>query len=466
MKRITKTAIGVTLSLGLIFSGVNFVPNSQETATATDSKEIYKKNTRELVFYGEKEKGEKALSAVMNSTDEALLATRKGLNKEKVKIKFKQINEAQNIVIGEKVKAISLPYNVVLSNEKVKTEAKEALNNGIKIYLYDENGITLYDYKEVLEIEKFSATSKESDGASYDMYLTDGEVDEKEQAETSNEVYQVIGYTSDSEENTQFNVLGYTTGEDDKAAPIGLTEIVNGVIGQEVASFNANNGLNKWAEENEVAEELKGNNLLETDKAEASSTFITSKATGCKYIKPTNMMTFGKICTDHRLYQDFNEISKTYDRFTVKEYTQTWKYNNAQITKVYTNHDIPYSTDEIEESAPASTSNRFTISASVPWGISVSMDNGDAIDVSRSRSIDYDYSRWTVTDGYGSYMENGVEFNPGTAWLSTGSFASMDIDNKAYFYEGYAGYRASGGLHIDVNYDYATANTDTDTQYP
>jgi hypothetical protein len=477
MKRITKSLVGVTLSLGLIFSGVTVLPENQQDVKATDSNEIYQKNAREIIFYGEKEKGEKALHAIINeSQDEALLGVQKGLKKEKVKLKFKTINESQNINLQEKVDTITLPYSVVVSNSKVQEEAKKALNAGIKVYLYDEKGITIKDYKQGLVIEEFVTKNKDENGREYSLYLTDedadaegnkkGKIKEGNVGNTNEEKYQLIGYTSDHDQQAQFSLLGYTTGENDKVAEISLNEIISGIISQEVASFNANNGIKKWTEEDEAAKELdKANALLDINKASAASTYVTSDTMVCKYIKPENMMTFGRVCTDFHLFQDFNEISTQYDRFSVKEWSEIWYYNSAYSTKFYTKHDIPYSTDELEGSGPKDTSRNWSISVSYPWSISYTIENADALTVNQTQSLTYDYASWTVTDGWGGRMEDGVDFNPGTAWLSTGSFASMDIDNKAYFSHPW-GPTASGGVHLDVNYDYSTANTDTDSYYP
>ncbi|MFZ3591793.1 hypothetical protein ACOI1C_21910 [Bacillus sp. DJP31] len=287
MKKVVKILLCLAFSYALVLSGTIVSP-TQKNVTASDAN-AYGKNAREIVFYGEENEHEEVLKKILKETvDQSSFGIQRGLNKEKVKIKVKNINDSLNINLKENVHTVAFPYDTVLTNRKIKEAAIDALDQGIKVYLYDSEGFSLGDYKQILEVENFVSMDTDFNGKDFAMSIYENEfVDKENDADNYTEpgvVYHVIGYTQSHEETSQFSVEGYTTGTNDEVAIVADIDLMKSILSQEIASYNTNNGLETWQEENEVAEELNAN-AFET--SEASAVPYDSNTSACTGIFPS-----------------------------------------------------------------------------------------------------------------------------------------------------------------------------------
>lgn len=86
--------------------------------------------------------------------------------------------------------------------------------------------------------------------------------------------------------------------------------------------------------------------------------------------------------------------------------------------------------DQVQDWSPK-TSTGSSFQVSLPWQISWSWDTTDSVSVTTEGSQTYDNAKWTVDMRlWQLHLVNPCRFQPGTAWLSTGSLAAIDIQSE------------------------------------
>lgn len=280
-------------------------------------------------------------------------------------------------------KAIALP----ISNEETVEIARAAYNQGILVYLYGH--LTINNYKEVLNIDNFSL--------SMDIYdPNESKCDTIEQGFNANfestEIYNVICYSN----NTLLCKFADTPKE----------------INYLVAALN---------------------NCVETNiNRNTRATIVKSEFDFTTYWGNNNQFASH---LDYTLYREMDETDPTYDYFAIK--TRTWVTSGSgEVTGMMTKYSLPFSTDELLETGPASQSNIGTLSVSVGFGdgkangsIGYSIDLSDQRPtIERTENYTDDTVEWVLTPRtWFPKSIDDAQLVCVASWASTGKYAGINV---------------------------------------
>lgn len=312
---------------------------------------------------------------------------------------FVSANNVSEIQINN-YKAIALP----IVNEQLMSLARAAYNQGILVYLYGE--LTICDYKEYLSIEDFTLSTNILD---------------------SNEtICRIVeqGFDADFENTEIYNVICYSNNA--LLCKFGNTpKLVNYLI----ASLN---------------------NCAETNLGvQTRATIVQSEFDFTTYWGTNNQFSSH---LDYTLYREIDETDPTYDYFAIK--TRTWVTGgSAKVTGIMTKYELPYSSDNLLETGPASQSNIGSLSVSIGFGDgSVNGSIGYSIDLSDQRpnierTEDYsaDTVSWVLTPRtWFPKSINNASLVCVASWASTSKYAAIDV-----YYQGV--------VNVGPNYQYPTS---------
>jgi hypothetical protein len=346
-------------------------------------------------------------------------------------------------IVNEVATEKYLPSNAFAFNSKklsstTKDKIKKMLEYGYPIYLYHK--LNRKEANEIFGQELFVLPDKERLHQELSSKGYSGEKLEQlveEELEKINQTFDVIGAYKNSEGKI-VPVLATINTDDgnldlakylhvilshinDKFLADSSLVITNGDFGE---GTSVDNSLNHWSE-----------------------SYI-----GGDLVASINM--------DYYLGRDLDEQVEDYDHFALQDHMEFETFNGAEPVLMFIEHDLPFAgcsyepCDNIIDWDPKSTTSSDTFSISLPWGISWSFNTNDDVDVSTIGSQTNDYVRWEFTEArtWSNYLHNPERVTPGNAWVSTGTYAGIDIENRAYFE--YDSQTYSIQNYYDYRYDY------------
>lgn len=158
----------------------------------------------------------------------------------------------------------------------------------------------------------------------------------------------------------------------------------------------------------------------------------------------------GTIYGDYKLLKANNDNDSNYDYFAVTNHGDVgsgpWRCYNYLV-----DIDVLASVDYLEKWGPVGTSSNSTFSFSIgyPWSASFSFSTDvGKLKVNDLSNRPLDYARWEMSQ----YSLDNLTFDPVAAWKSKGTYARVDIRQRAKFEGGYR--KSSVELKIPVTYDY------------
>jgi hypothetical protein len=314
----------------------------------------------------------------------------------------------------QKKSSDAFAFNPKAMTAREKNEIQDLLNSDKIVYLYDE--ITLPQVNEVFGEEVFQILDNETikneliekgyKGAELEkLVLKEQQINEKK--------YDVIGGYKRNGKVIPF--LGTIQTDDSE---IGMVHYIDSIL------------------DNVNHVHLEKKSILTTSKAVATNVHDSPNHNATAYSGTTKV---ANINMDYFLEQDLEETVDKYDHFALKDHMELTTYNGADPTGMLLRHDLPYAgctdCDNMEEWSPKDTTNESSISVSLPWGIGWNFTTNDDIDIDASGSQTTDYAKWFVTEArtWSSYLHNPERATPGNAWISTGTYAGVDITNIGYF---------------------------------
>jgi len=155
---------------------------------------------------------------------------------------------------------------------------------------------------------------------------------------------------------------------------------------------------------------------------------------------------------DYYLQKDNDERDKKRDYFVLQSNMELINYNGARNQRLHVKHDVPLTTSELQDWDPrGKTGSSFSVS--LPWGISWNFNTGARVKVTDYASTTYDYATWLVSRSLFSLnLPSPVEFRPGSAWTSTGTYAAVNVDS--YGEVAYKGADRKITQFLKLRYDY------------
>jgi hypothetical protein len=284
--------------------------------------------------------------------------------------------------------AFALPINKV--NDANKEDIVNFIKSGKLVYLYGDS-VNIKDAEKLFGVK-----------------LTPSEEAIKSKTKKPNAMKEI----------QDFNVIGLKV-TNLKQISLGSIKVVdNGSLDEikyaDVIMDNINN------------KHISKNHLLKENVAKAESVFVDSETNHvCEMWSGSTKI--ASINGDYYLYKDNSEQNQDYDYFTMKSYIELTKYNGAYNERLNIHHDVPWSSDQIEDWSPGSSSGT-EFSVSIPWGLNWTWSTGDSVAVTTTGNQTYDWSNWDVDNRWWqAHLVSPCRFKPGTAWLSTGTYAGLDI---------------------------------------
>lgn len=374
------------------------------------------------------------------------------LNKNYIKLNYVDRDSLVKEKVDKNAKAsYAFDMDNLKADSKLREKVKELSDNGKMIYLYGQ-GITLKEYDELLGLDGVGIFSASETGALKDSSLG----------------YQKLGLV----DGIKYNIIGFKQGEPNSlyVSEIGTYDDNNKKINNQIENFKLTNGVLE-AQVTKVNDKLHNRKdksitlgdikipFLEKSSVFADSQYVTSSPHSAKSFYDVSNRLVGKIDTSWYLMRDLDETDSTYDYFTVQVQYEIlagtyYKANSADIK-----HSLPYSSDAVNDWGPKDNSGA-SISVSIPWGVSYTTDTSNSLAVDECGSMANDYGRWIISPRWYqnsiSYDGNDpCRFRPGTAWLSTGTYAGLDSD-ISITYETKDGWNIDRVMSqtVNVRYDY------------
>lgn len=293
--------------------------------------------------------------------------------------------------------AVILPYG-----EENNTVARAAYENGSVVYLYGE--LTIKDYKDSVGVDEYALTMP--------IYKESG---------TREEIVQF--FDTDYEENEIFNVISYSQHA--------LLCKISQELPENLATYEQQN-VDENSDEN-IYLTAAEKNFLALKRRTTARAVVDSDFDITSYFGPNNEYS---VHMDYTLYQNDSDRDPDYDYFGIK--TKIWVDNSSgDVSRLRTKYVLPYPSDNLLETGPASKSNAGQISISIGYGengpsgsISYSMDLSDSSpNISRDEDYTNDVVEWSVTPR--SLLPkhlNNQNFSSCATWASKGgSLAAIDV---------------------------------------
>ncbi|HEU4964550.1 MAG TPA: hypothetical protein VFV52_11960 [Bacilli bacterium] len=398
--------------------------------------------TRGLAFYNAQ--AQSVVETVQNNKqDQSFDQLRQALANNRVTIQTHGLQTAADRSpkgLSDKINDLAYPIDAVRNDATLQADLHQALVDGKKVYLYGE-GFSIREYEQLLGIEGEIAPTQSIEE------LKNTTRKEPKLLMDTEQLQNVIGFSLVNGPNKVYlsNFVG------GKAGHTPETLYLHAILDDQIDTAEQTDAQNGKTAPTNVS--FLGKDLpIKQNVAHADASPVTSKSDINTYVSNNSGTTVGKINTDYYLSREKDESDSTYDYFVVEDHTEITGYNGADPYYLKTDHDIPYDSDHIKDWSPSDTSGD-SISVSVPWGISYSFDPNGSIAVNDIGNQDLDYGRWEVTPRwYASVLPDPTRFKPATAWLSSGTYAVMDIRNDAYFDQYGSAWLAHQQVHVAYDY--------------
>ncbi|GAE47347.1 hypothetical protein JCM21738_4320 [Mesobacillus boroniphilus JCM 21738] len=350
----------------------------------------------------------------------------------KLKIKFQKGKPSADSLEG--FEDLVFDVEEVRNDKALQQTLNRALKNGAKVYLV--GGVTTPEYADLLGLDKMSIVKKDENGvaSTFRFDLDDKEMEKIKGPRKKNPnsednpddlVYDVVGFTLDGNEHNQL-VISKISSYDADSNKIEPTK-----------DFILNEVLQSTSEKVEVeeaeyvaAKTPKIFGALSPLSAKADSTSVKSnpaRVFGKAYYSGTEV---GYTATSWILYKSSADDDPKFDYFSLKDATEM-QGHGWYVPKLWTNHDIPFDRDFIDDWAPYDDADgSYSVTFGWPWNISVTANMSTDPKIDAQGSTTYDYARWVVTD---SNMDGDV-FRPGTSWRSAQGYryARLDMYEKVH----------------------------------
>lgn len=281
--------------------------------------------------------------------------------------------------------AVALPFE----NSRTAQLARFAFENGLLVYLYGE--LTIEDYKRALGLNDFSLRD--------DIYYigkgkTEKTVTYFDKAFECSEVYNIISYG-------------------------------NSAL---LCKFNGTPDLSNYYKA--VSEDFCGNNA---SAGINSTTVLTSKFKMVTYWGKNNRYS---VRFNYTLYRETAEVDNQYDYLAIKTTAWVTPGMATEVEEIDTKYILPYASDHLMETAPASQKNIGTLSESLSFGdgtingtIGYSVDLSDSRPtIKRTQDLANGTVEWALTKRavFAKNIDDAT-LVPVASWASTGKTAAIDL---------------------------------------
>lgn len=357
-------------------------------------------------------------------------------------ISIYSVNDISNLTSNDEI-AISIED--IRSNLDLVKYIQECFFNGVKVYMYGEN-ITLEEYKNLLNIDEIFVDKVDDDGnkMKFRFGVSEEEIIESKIGSLENKNYDEIEMDSsllkqgvkDGEksavEKEVFDVIAYDMDGNN-----------NKLILSTISSYNEGSNK-KMIEEEKISNEIFLSNILdsfyETKIKDNTNTYgITYVSEAPAFIKGdcyVGSKLIGQSVTDWYMKRESSEGSTSFDYMALEDRTSYNGYNGNGVRTFWTDHDIPYTNlgDRITDWKPdESNTANHNISLSLGAGgatLNYSFSTGSKFTVKDIGSRTLGYGRWDATSYDIIPSTNVSKWYPSTSWLSTGRKAVLDIRSK------------------------------------
>lgn len=284
-----------------------------------------------------------------------------------------------------KYNAVALPFG----NSRTAQLAGFAFENGLLVYLYGE--LTIEDYKRTLGLNDFSLRD--------DIYYigkgkTEKTVTYFDKAFECSEVYNIISYG-------------------------------NSAL---LCKFNSTPDLSNYYKA--VSEDFCGNNA---STGINSTTVLTSKFNMVTYWGTNNRYS---VHFNYTLYRETAEVDNQYDYLAIKTTAWVIPGTATEVEEIDTKYILPYASDHLMETAPASQKNIGTLNVSLSFGdgtvkgtIGYSIDLSDSCPtIKRTQDLANGTVEWALTKRaiFAKNIDDAT-LVPVASWASTGKMAAIDL---------------------------------------
>lgn len=232
-------------------------------------------------------------------------------------------NTAFDSNLFRKYKAIAFPYE-----EKLTDEIQKAWASGCEVYLYGD--LTIQKYKTMVGLDRFTLE--------VNLHNCNGEVIQKA----------TQYFEPEYEENERFDIISY------------------GSIRPLLVKAESGSGLKNHADMSvwNYLECIVGH-FKRMNQSQRSDTYIDCGFDIVKIWGENNQFSNHM---EYFLYRNYDEELENYDFFGIK--THVWVENSVgTVTGIQTKYALPFSSDNLIDTAPASYTNIGALDVSVGWGL-------------------------------------------------------------------------------------------------
>lgn len=388
----------------------------------------FSKNKSELISVGDKINTSTINAIVENINEEDVT-----LNLLKKKLSSRNENERisyNSNKIADQNDSIMISIEDLRNNNKNINTIRNAFDNGTKIYIY--GGVSTKEYIELLNINGLKDTVN-INGKNENVYIGYVKGGKKVQNDI---IYDVIGYGKD-EINDGLSIYNLSLVNDDGEELKPTNEIYARTILEDFYKIDDNKEIRK----NRAITGAGNSTIVASSSRKQAHAYYKASGTTIKA---------GTIYGDYKLLKANNDKDSNYDYFAVTNHGDVgngpWYCYNYWV-----DIDVPSSVDYLEKWGPLGTSSTssFSFSISYPWSASFSFSTDvGKLKVNDLTNRPLDYARWEMSKS----SLNGLTFDPVAAWKSKGTYARVDIRQRAKFEGGYR--KTSVELKIPVTYDY------------
>ena len=334
----------------------------------------------------------------------------------------------------------AVAFSVDDVDSKNATQIQDLVDSEKIVYLYGKS-ISVSKANEILGIELAPKLNEEE---LRKQLVKKGITDEAKQdkivgKETSkNESYQVVGvFISQGKKDVFLGDIQHDEKESDKEVfELDLPKYIDSII----RNINKNH--------------LRSTSLFSINKANAEE--IVDSKTNRNSTLYVGSTVVANLNGDYYLKQEKNESDPDVDYFAIDSKLELIEYNGADNQRLSIGSDLPFScstcSDQIKDWDPRSGGGS-SWSVSLPWSISWSFDTDASVAADVSGSTTYDYADWYITKRWWqTKLVSPALFEPGTAWVSGGTYAGIDISSWGEVY--YNSYDRRVTQDMDYRYSY------------
>lgn len=255
-----------------------------------------------------------------------------------------------------------------------------------------------------------------------------------------------------------FDVIGYTKNLDTHQVYLASFKGPNSEILEKKSFMYLRSILDHEIKNIKKQRDKQNNSLLKTNSVKAATEAVRSFPDINEYVYDGSSIIVRGIINADVILSKTSDSDPDHDYFVVRDNVEIKGENTANPKYAKIDHDIPDDSDHIEDWGPSDSDSESEIQVQVDTkgtvALAYSFPTGGDYIVDEQGSQINDYARWELTDTFwGTWLPNPTRFEPSTSWLSTGTFAFMEIRHWATFEVAGIG-TWDGFQHIYVYYDY------------